>query len=265
MLTAVLIAALSGPTSAMLTTTVAQQDDPAVRIRLNKRDGIDRGDRIRAYARAEDDGYLLVLHADPDGRVRVLFPLDPFDDAYVRGGKEYEVRGRGDRHAFSVYQSSGSGVVYAALFQDPLVTNGLTLGDHWDYTLDRWYLAGDLEGELTMIAQSLAGPGTFEYDLAIYDIGYRVVASDHYGGGLSFYDPYYSDPYWHGHSGFRIHIGFGSFYRYRGYRYWDPFYYDPFYYDPFYYPYGATYIYGPHYVNHFGPRTVVVHEPRHVG
>ena len=32
--------------------------------------------------RVENDGFLVVLHADPDGRVRMLFPLDPDDDHY---------------------------------------------------------------------------------------------------------------------------------------------------------------------------------------
>ena len=75
-------------------TAFSQQGDPPVRLWLNK-DHVQLGDRVRVDVRTESDGYLLVLHAEPDGRVRVLFPLDPIHDNFVRGGDEFEVRGRG--------------------------------------------------------------------------------------------------------------------------------------------------------------------------
>lgn len=73
----------------------AVQDDPAVRITLNEAGRYERGDYARVKVRVEDDGYLVVLHADPDGRVRVLYPIDPDDDTWVRGRRSYELRDRG--------------------------------------------------------------------------------------------------------------------------------------------------------------------------
>jgi hypothetical protein len=35
------------------------------------------GSGVQVTVHPGADGYLLVLNADPDGRVRVLFPLDP--------------------------------------------------------------------------------------------------------------------------------------------------------------------------------------------
>ena len=61
-----------------------------------------RGDRARVTVRVRDDGYVVVLHEDADGHVRVLFPVDPGDDNFLKGGQEYEIRGRGDREAFQV-------------------------------------------------------------------------------------------------------------------------------------------------------------------
>src|SRR3989442_15634026 len=58
------------------------------------------GDRAKVHVQASQDGYLIVLHADPNGRVRVLFPVDPTDDHFVRGGRKVEIKGRGDRVAF---------------------------------------------------------------------------------------------------------------------------------------------------------------------
>ena len=66
-----------------------------------------------------DDGYVVVLHADANGRVRVLFPVDPGDDNFMKGGQDYEIRGRGDKDAFQV-TSTGAGTVYAAVSMDPM-------------------------------------------------------------------------------------------------------------------------------------------------
>src|SRR2546425_13254833 len=81
-----------------------------VTVRLNH-DQFTAGDRARVYVEAAQDGYLVVLHADAEGRVRVLFPLDPSDDDFVRGGKRFELRARGDRDAFQVEGDEGSGTV----------------------------------------------------------------------------------------------------------------------------------------------------------
>ena len=71
-----------------------------------------RGRRVKV--RTAEDGYVVVLRSDAQGRVRVLFPLDPSDDDFVRGGRTLEVRGRGDREAFYIDDGEGSGVVLAA-------------------------------------------------------------------------------------------------------------------------------------------------------
>ena len=130
MITALLLTSLAiAPAEA---TVVVQQEAP-VKVWLSKQGDLKRGDRVRVYARAEADGYLLVLHAEPDGRIRVLLPLDPFDDNFVRGGQDLELLGRGDREAFRVYQSQGLGTVYAAFSRDPFRSDAFIRDDHWDY------------------------------------------------------------------------------------------------------------------------------------
>lgn len=230
-----------------------------VKVWLNKRDGVQRGDKVRVYARTEVDGFLTVLHVEPDGRVRVLFPLDPGDDNFVRGRQDYEIRGRGDRHAFTVFESSGLGTVYAAFSRDPFQYDfeGLVRGAHWDYARDEvWRVVDDPEAELTNLVAQLAGPAGFDYDLAHYDI-YDVVAYGRrpaYSGVRSSYywdpfycDPFYCDPfYWAGYGpGLHVGIGFGfGFHRHRpfhrhGFFFHDPFFFDPFFFDPFFFgPFG---------------------------
>jgi hypothetical protein len=73
------------------------------------------GERAKVRVKTDRDGYLVVLRMDGQGRVRVLFPVDPDDSMTIRGGKEYEVRGRGDREAFVVDEPRGTGAVLAAI------------------------------------------------------------------------------------------------------------------------------------------------------
>ena len=236
------------------------KDDPVVQIWINNNRRFLAGDRAKVEVRTRDDGYLVVLHADPDGRLRVLYPLDPDDDNFVRGGRKYEVRGRGGREAFTVDVSSGRGTVYAAVSRDPFRFDQFVLADHWDYReLAPNRLPREPETELTELVRRLA-QGSFDYDLLTYDIIERVVYADDYSYSGSYYRPYYS-PY-------RVSVGFffgRPFHRH----YYDPFYpaYDPFYssyyYDPFYSGfsyYGSYYPFRTHYYRpystrfHFSPR-----------
>jgi uncharacterized protein DUF4384 len=197
-------------------------DDPPVRIDLNH-EQFTRGDRARVYVETAQDGHLVVLHGDPDGRVRVLFPLDPSDDDFVRGGKRVEIRGRSDREAFFVDAADGTGTVVAVLSPDPLSYDAFVRNDHWDY---RTLGAGTTEqrddplASLLDIARRMVGEAHFEYDAATYVVGRQIASrygygSDNYGAG--YYG--YGYPY-------RFGVGLSFGYPY-GYGY-DPFCYDPF-------------------------------------
>src|SRR2546421_4746753 len=96
----------------LLSLVVSATDDPPVKVWLNHDNYFQRGDKARVNVKLADDGYLLVLRADAEGRVRVLFPLDPSNDNFVRGHETIEVRGRGDREAFFVDDREGSGLEF---------------------------------------------------------------------------------------------------------------------------------------------------------
>jgi hypothetical protein len=212
------------------------QAEPPVRITLNH-EQFTRGDRARAYVQTAQDGHLVVLHADPEGRVRVLFPLDPSDDDFVRGGKRREIRGRSDRDAFFVDAADGAGTVLAVLSPDPLSYDAFVLNDHWDYrALGATELRDDPLAGLLDIARRMSGETRFEYDAATYVVGGRIAS--HYGSGyygygypyrfgvgLSFgypwgYDPFCYDPFW----GWRCGSRFGGF-GYSAYYFGGPYYY----------------------------------------
>ncbi|MFZ5624560.1 MAG: DUF4384 domain-containing protein [Gemmatimonadota bacterium] len=230
---ALLAVALMAPTDlpARVATTA---DDPPVRIWLNDDGRYTPGDRVRVQVRAADDGYLLVLHVDPDGRLRVLFPVDPGDDNFVRGGKKYEIKSRGGRETFRAPDADGNGMVYAAWSLDPFRFDDFISGDHWDYrALAPNLLPREPEPDLTDLVRKMTSRGGFDYDV----ITYTVYPYDR-GVATTTYVPY-APWYGWGYGGFGCwscgpSITFGIAWGYRPWYRYDPFFFHDFY-DPFFY------------------------------
>ncbi|HEU4801330.1 MAG TPA: DUF4384 domain-containing protein [Gemmatimonadales bacterium] len=247
--------------------------DPAVRITLNEAGRYERGDYAKVKVRVEDDGYLVVLHADPDGRVRVLYPIDPDDDTWVRGRRSYELRDRGgDDRLFMVEDESGRGVVLAAVSRDPFRFGEFSLNRHWDFdALNARDARGDEEAVLTGIASRMA-QGGYDYDLATYivndyvDVAYAPVSyvspvyyHDSYCGSRYFYYSYSCDPYYYNrYRGSSISIHIGDYYDPFGYGYYPYYGYRPAYYYPYYnyprYPRYYGYRPGDYYGGTYRPR-----------
>lgn len=150
--------------------TDAVAPNQGVEVWLDTRAAYERGEHARVHARANEDGFLLVLHTDAAGRVRVLFPIDPYIDDFVRGGETLEIRGRGDRDAFLVDERSGAGLVLAAWSPDPFRFDDFVLGDHWDYRSMSPLRGVDVEADLLDLARRMA-VGPFDYDVAEYIVG----------------------------------------------------------------------------------------------
>lgn len=176
-------------------------DEPPVRLWLNGDRRFEAGDRARVQVEARDDGFLLVLNYDTDGRVRVLYPIDPLDDGFVRGGRRYEVRDPRERESFVVGRE-GAGFVYVALSPDPWDLRAWSRGSNWDY--DRIgvdYNSEDPERDLTGLLEQIAGARGFDYDLAEYFVHdveivrYEYSAPRYYSPGVWAGDPW-CDPYW---------------------------------------------------------------------
>ncbi len=155
------------------------------------------GDRAKVKVQVAEDGYLLVLRMTDRGNVRVLFPVDPRDDAAIDGGQEMEIRGRGDRETFTVGSRAGSGVVLAAWSTHPFQMDDLVRNGHWDLTaLDDSTAGQDPEAALLAIVDR-AADGRYEYDVVHY-----TVSPERYSRAyLGWYDPWFSGPWaWYGPS-----------------------------------------------------------------
>lgn len=219
--------------------------NPSIAVHLNH-DQYVTGERAKVTVQSDRDGYLIVLHADPDGRVRVIFPLDPSDDAFIRGGRKFEVRGRGEKDAFQIDADDGAGTVLAAVSTDPLNYADFVVNDHWDFRAlggPSATVKDDPLARLLDVVQKMAGDSSqFDYDEATYVVQSDRIASDyrygydgygsryHFGLGVG-YDPFCSDPFFFGWSGcygygggWGYRFGFGVGYPiYRPYRVYRPF------------------------------------------
>jgi hypothetical protein len=133
------------------------------------------GDPVRVLFRSADDAHVVVLRADANGKVSVLFPTDPEDMNLVRGETTYEVLGRGQSRAFVVDETSGTGIVLAATTNRPIPVGRFARKDSaggWDYgAIDAARNGRPGRDGLIEIAKVLAGDGHLDYDITAYVVG----------------------------------------------------------------------------------------------
>jgi hypothetical protein len=193
---------------------------PRIEVWSSHGDGVyTRGQGVRVYFRTDQDAFVTLFRVDTDGRVRVLFPRDPWEDNFVRGGREFEVQGSGERSAFYVDDYAGVGYLFGVAAADPFEYGAIESGDHWDYrAIADGRVRGDPYVALTELAERIVPEGYADWD---YDIvPYHVERQYDYPRFLCYdchaYVSYpYWDPYWRSCVRFRIVL------------------YD----DPYYYPY----------------------------
>ncbi len=188
----------------------ASGDDPPVRVWFNSNGNYAYTHRAKVYAKSAEDGYLIVLRADADGRVRVLFPLDPSGDQRITGGKKHELKGRGGREAFIADDTTGHGTVVAAISSSPFRVDELTRDGRWDIrALSDGQTRDDPESGLLALVQRMKPSGEqFVYAVATYVVSEQYARRRHpdlYAGrGLLRYDPWW---------GYGVRVGPGLWYR----------------------------------------------------
>ncbi|HKE90500.1 MAG TPA: DUF4384 domain-containing protein [Gemmatimonadales bacterium] len=129
------------------------------------------GAPARVYVELEDSGYLALLHVEPSGRIRVLYPEHPNDPAFVPGGAAFVVGGISDSTTFRVV-APGTGALLAVRSWTPLDFAGLVDGNRWDYAraLLLQPTAGNPLAALLDIADRITDGEAYTYDLT----GYRT-------------------------------------------------------------------------------------------
>ena len=213
---------------------------PRVTVSLDADAPYERGDPARVYLMSEVDAYVTVVRIDTDGRLRLLFPIDPWEDSWVRGGHRFEVLSRDKDAAFRISDYPGVGYVFAIASPDPFDFEAITRGDHWDYraVADDGRVRGDPYVAIGDLADRITPAGEYDYDVAEYYVEQhydypRFACYDcHSYTHWTAWNPYASHC-----SSFRIVI-------------YDDWYYYPYGYYPYYatyYPYYSPYPYpGPY-------------------
>ena len=216
-----------------------QGQDRAVQVSLDEGGDYYPGHDAQVDVRTKYDGFLLVLHLDPQGRLRVLFPLEPFDEAFVDGGGRYELVNRGGRGSFYVEDASGMGAVFAAHSDFPFHVNQFAEDHRWDYDALQISPEVDVETALVDLVAKMSYDGWFEYDI----VEYEVYGDGYYAGDGPTYN-IYPEPYSICcQTTASIFIGVGNYYPYGGY----PWYFTSYGYYPSYHHYRPHYVRRPSY------------------
>lgn len=224
--TALLIAAalptagMSAPHGATISGVFGERGpkEPQVEVWTNRQNVLLRGDQVRVYFRTESDAYVTVVQVDTDGVARVLFPAGPWDNNYIRGRREAEIRAYGQRYTFLANEYPGQGFLFAVASRDPFDYSQLVSGGQWDYRLIG--LEGRIVGDPYVAFMDVidaivpANYADYEYDTVLYNVGQsyaypRFVCYDcHEYAPYPVWDPYveqcvpfgvtvYNDPYYY--------------------------------------------------------------------
>jgi len=145
-----------------------------VSIWTERDDPYTRGEDARVYLDVDEPSYVAVFRVDTDGRIRALFPREPWRESFVDADEGIEVSGPRGRSAFVVDDDPGVGYLFAVASAEPLDFRGFTRGDYWDDRLiDGGRIQGDPYVRLTDLAARLSPDGDYDYDIAPYYVERR--------------------------------------------------------------------------------------------
>jgi hypothetical protein len=129
-----------------------------------------RGEGARVYLKLEEPAFVTVFRVDSDGRLRVIFPREPWSDPYVRGDREpIELPGNRGGRSFIVDDYPGVGYLFAIASPKPFDYDPIARGDYWDYRLiDGGRIQRDPYVVLTDLAERITPDADYHYDVAPY-------------------------------------------------------------------------------------------------
>ncbi len=140
-----------------------------VAVWADREDPYRRGDAARVYLGVEQPTHVAVFRVDTDGRIRVLFPREPWGETWVRQARELEVTGGRGGRAFQVDDDPGIGYLLAVSSAEPFDFDDLARRDHWDYrAIEGGRISGDPYVALADLAARIAPRGDYDYDISPY-------------------------------------------------------------------------------------------------
>jgi hypothetical protein len=143
--------------------------DARVTVWTDREDPYRRGEGARVYLSTDGPAYVTVFRVDTDGRLRVLFPREPWGDSFIRDDRELEVSGARGGRSFIVDDYPGVGYIFALASSAPFAYEDISRGDYWDYRLmDGGRLRGDPYVGLTALADRISPDADYDYDIVPY-------------------------------------------------------------------------------------------------
>jgi hypothetical protein len=140
----------------------------------DREDPYDQGDPARVYVSAQEPAHLAVFRVDTDGRIRVLFPREPWGDTWVRESRQLELPGGSGGRTFVVDDDPGIGYLFAITSRRPFDFDEIARGDHWDYrAVEGGRITGDPYVALTALAASISPGDDYDYDVSPYYVDQR--------------------------------------------------------------------------------------------
>jgi hypothetical protein len=111
-----------------------------------------------------------VFRVDTDGRLRVIFPREPWSDPYIRDDrKTIELPGNRGGRSFIVDDYPGVGYLFAVASPEPFDYDAIARGDYWDYRLiDGGRIQRDPYVVLTDLAERISPDADYDYDVVPY-------------------------------------------------------------------------------------------------
>jgi len=194
-----LLAGVPSPITIPPATSVLRPLPAEGRVKLwtDREEPYPRGSAARVYLSVDQPAYVSVFRVDTDGRIRVLFPREPWEDNSVRAHQTFEVTGVRGGQSFIVDDYPGIGYLLAVASPDPLDFSDITRGDYWDYRLiDGGRIQGDPYVTLTDLAARMAHTDDYDYEVVPYYVERhydypRFVCYDcHAYASYSEWDPY---------------------------------------------------------------------------
>jgi hypothetical protein len=145
-----------------------------VAVWTDRDDPYDQGDAARVYVSAEEPAHLAVFRVDTDGRIRVLFPREPWDDTWLGESRRLEVPGARGGRTFVVDDDPGIGYLFAIASRRPFDFKEIARGGHWDYrAVEGGRITGDPYVALTTLAARISPGDDYDYDVSPYYVDQR--------------------------------------------------------------------------------------------
>jgi hypothetical protein len=228
--------------------SIADREGPQATIRASFAN-ISGSRRVQGTFHVADDAYVIVGHLDADGTLRIVFPLNPQDDGFVRGSKSYQTqevfagfvdsyRQRFTNSPFTSATSANSydrgyGYMFIVASWRPMRFDRFSTDNRWDtFDLADVNSMNNPSSAINEFASLLAGENREAYtvEFARYyttQTLYAGMAGASYSafgtGFCSGYSPYASglEPFGLGASPFVSGLSNGGLFWYRGTEYYD--------------------------------------------